>query len=129
MLLQLQETVLTRKEIIDWWEDRRIPFNAYVGLVGLASWVLVLIAGSAAVEPGVDFEEPMGMLVGPFIYAFLANICYTLGWIVDTVFYRGIPRKRLHRAGVILFIVLSALPGVAAVVAWLTTLVSGHKLD
>jgi hypothetical protein len=58
-----------------------------------------MIAGSAAVKPGEDFEEPLAMLFGPFIYAALANACYTLGWVVDTIFYRGTPRTRLYKAG------------------------------
>ena len=37
----------------------------------MASWLLVMIAGSAAVEPGVDFEEP---LVMPFPYA--VRLCH-----------------------------------------------------
>jgi len=32
-----------------------------------------MFAGSAAVKPGVDFEEPLAMLFGPFIYAVLAS--------------------------------------------------------
>jgi hypothetical protein len=27
-----------------WWEGRRTRFNLYVGLVGVVSWLLVLIA-------------------------------------------------------------------------------------
>lgn len=38
-------------------------FNLYIGTVGTVTWFLVLIAGSAAVKPGVDFEEPVAMLV------------------------------------------------------------------
>jgi hypothetical protein len=44
-----------------------------------------MVAGSAAVKPGDDFEEPFAMILGPFIYAFIANACYTLGWIADTL--------------------------------------------
>ncbi len=65
----------TRKEIIAWWETRRFRFNLYVGIVGAVTWFLVLIAGSAAVKTGVDFEEPIAMVIGPFIYGFLANVC------------------------------------------------------
>jgi len=89
----------------------------------------VFIARSAAVKPGVDFEEPIAMIIGPFVYGFLANICYTLGWIVDTVSYRGIPRTRLYKAGVIFSVVVTSLPGVWAVVAWLMTAITGRKLD
>jgi hypothetical protein len=118
----------TRKEIIAWWEARRFRFNLYVGIVGAVTWLLVFIAGSAAVKTGVDFEEPIAMLIGPFIYGFLANVCYTFGWIVDTVSYRGMPRTRLYKAGIIFSAILTALPGVWAVVAWLMTVITGHKL-
>lgn len=119
----------TRKEIIAWWESGRLRFNLYVGAVGVVTWFLVLIAGSAAVKPGVDFEEPLAMIFGAFLYAFFANCCYTLGWLVDTSCYRAAPRVRLYRAGLIFSIVLAALPGIWAVVAWLITVITGQKLD
>jgi hypothetical protein len=33
-----------------WWEQRRFRYNRDLLLVGMASWILVLVAGSAAVE-------------------------------------------------------------------------------
>ena len=102
-------------------------FNLYIGAIGTVTWFLVLIAGSS-VKPGVDFEEPFAMLVGPFVYGILANVCYTFGWVVDTVPYQGTTRTRLYKAGIIFSVVLTSLPGVWAVVAWLMTLISGHKL-
>jgi hypothetical protein len=124
-----QASSSTRREIIAWWETRRLRFNFYVGIAGAVAWLLVLIAGSAAVKPGVDFEEPLAMIFGPLVYVMLANICYTLGWIVDTVSYRGMPRTRLYKAGVIFSVILTSLPGVWAVVAWLMTVITGRKLD
>jgi hypothetical protein len=119
----------SRREIISWWEARRYRFNLYVGIVGVATWFLVLIAGSAAVKPGVDFEEPIMMLIGPFIYGVFANICYTLGWIVDTRWYCGTPRIRFYKGGIIFSVVLTALPGVWAVVAWIMTVITGQKFN
>jgi hypothetical protein len=55
----------------------------------VASWILVLVAGSAAVKPGEDFQEPLMMIAGPLVYCIFANICYTFGWIVDAVFLHG----------------------------------------
>lgn len=119
----------SRREIISWWELRRLRFNLYVGLVGVVSWFLVFIAGSEAAKPGVDFEEPIAMIVGPFLYAFLANVCYTFGWIADTISYRGTPRTRLYKAGIIFSVVLTALPGMWALAAWLMSIITGRKLD
>ena len=118
-----------RTDIVRWWEARRLHFNVYVGVVGIITWLLVLIAGSAAVKPGEDFEEPLAMIFGPIIYAFIANACYTLGWIADTASSQSRPRIGLYKAGVVFSIVLTALPGVWAVVAWVMTLITGHKLD
>lgn len=119
----------TRRDIVRWWEARRHTYNAVILTVGFASLLLVLIAGSAAVKPGVDFVEPFAIIPGTAIYVAMANVCYTLGWIVDTVLYNGHPRKRLYKSGLTLAAVLSALPGVWAVVAWLITVYTGRKLD
>jgi hypothetical protein len=124
-----ESSVSTRGEIIRWWEARRYTFNAFLLAVGFISWLLVMIAGSAAVKPGEDFEEPIGMLFGPVIYVAIANVCYTLGWVVDAILYNGRPRTRLYKSGLILAVVLAALPGVWAVVAWLITVYTGWKLD
>lgn len=69
------------------------------------------------------------MIFGPIIYAIFANLCYSLGWVVDTVFYRGRPRTVLFNVGLILSVILTALPGVWAVVAWCIALYTGKKLD
>ena len=126
---QPSETGTSRADIIRWWEQRRLRYNLYVGLVGFVTWWLVLIAGNAAVKPGVDFEEPLAMIFGPLFYGIMANVCYTFGWIVDVAAYRGNPRKALFRAGFIFSLSLTALPGIWAVIAWLTTVYTGRKLD
>jgi hypothetical protein len=124
-----ESAVSTRGDIIRWWEARRSHFNAFVLCVGFVSWLLIMIAGSAAVKPGEDFEEPFAMLSGMAIYVAIANVCYTLGWVVDTLSYNGSPRTRLYKSGLIFAVVLTALPGVWAVVAWLITVYTGRKLD
>lgn len=118
-----------RSKILGWWERRRLFFNLYVGLVGIVTWLLVLFAGSAAVKPGVDFEEPLAMIFGPFVYGIAANICYSFGAIADLIFYRRRSRVVLFKAGLFFSLVLTALPGLWAVIAWLTTIVTGTKLD
>ncbi len=32
------------------------------------------------------------IIIGPIIYGTMANICLSLGWIVETSFYRGRPQ-------------------------------------
>lgn len=119
----------TRSDVVRWWEARRWAFNLYLAAVGVASWLLVMIAGSAAVKPGVDFVEPFVLVLGPLAYAILANLCYTLGWVVDAAAFRGAPRAGLFKAGIAFSVLLTASPGVLAVVAWLMTVITGRKLD
>jgi hypothetical protein len=123
-----RESVVTRQEIICWWEGRRFRYNFYMGIVGIVSWLLVEVAGSAAVKPGEDFEEPIIMIFGLVLYAILANLCYTFGWIVDVSAYRGRPREGLFKGGFIFSLALTALPGIWAVVALLITMYTGRKL-
>ncbi len=94
----------------------------------MASWVLVAVAGGAAVKPGEDFEEPFVMFFGPFLYGAFANVTYTIGPIFDTALYRGSPRRKIFKAGYFFSLVLTGVPGAWAVVAWLTTSFTGRKL-
>ncbi len=119
----------SRRDLLRWWEARRIRYSLLIGIVGFITWWLVIIAGSAAVKPGVDFEEPVAMIVGPFFYAIAANICYTLGSLVDFIRNAGVPSKRLFKVGLIFSQVITSLPGFWALITWIGTLVTGQKLD
>lgn len=119
----------SNREIIGWWEARRLYFNAIVGLTGFVTLWIVMIASNAAVKPGLDFVEPMAVIFGSIFYLVLANVCYTFGWLLDVFTAHDGPRKSLFKAGVIFSIILTTLPGVWAVVAWLITLHTGRKMD
>lgn len=69
------------------------------------------------------------MIIGPIIYGLFANLCFSLGWVVDSVFYRGSPRSFLYKAGLIFSLILTALPGIWVIVAWCITVYTGKKLD
>jgi len=85
--------------IIGWWELRRIPYNIIVGSVGVCSLVLffVFITHCDVLEPGEDAEEPIVIILAPF----LINVCYTGGWFVEIV-SRFILRERVERLGPLL---------------------------
>jgi hypothetical protein len=106
-----------------------VRYNLLVGIVGFVTWWLVLFAGSAAVKPGVDFEEPFAMILGPPVYAVLANICYTLGPVLDFLWGSREPSKKLFRAGLFFSLALTALPGIWAVYCWIHSVVTGQKMD
>jgi hypothetical protein len=72
-----------------WWEARRIPFNLIVGSAGILSCVVVGIVGLGSY---FLFDSDFGLPGSPFlslmavmIYAVMANLCFTFGWIAELV--------------------------------------------
>jgi hypothetical protein len=92
------------------------------------SWLLVLITGSTAVKPGSDFEERWMMIIGPLLDGLFANVAYTAGPIFDEIFYREKPRRQLFKAVYTFAVVVTGLPGVWALVAWLSTVITEAKI-
>jgi hypothetical protein len=64
-----------------WWELRRIPYNLVIGGYGIACLLVFFwgITTSGELRPGEDAVEPLALFAAPFI----ANVCYTAGWVVE----------------------------------------------
>ncbi len=88
--------------IVTWWESRRLLYNAIVGAAGLVT--LTVIAIAALVAP--DGNGPSGLgpraLLPILAYAALANVCYTLGPIIELTLER-VWKDRLLPIGPALF--------------------------
>lgn len=63
-------------DIIAWWEIRRVPYNAFLVVLGVPSFVLFL---TFIVAAGDDWFEPLALFAAPFLY----NFCYTAGWVCE----------------------------------------------
>lgn len=72
--------------------------------------------------------EPILLFFGPPLYGFAANVAYTAGPNVDTILYRGSPRRRLLLAGYLLSVLLTALPGAWGLAFWIWRVFSGKRL-
>jgi hypothetical protein len=121
-------------DVIGWWEARRIPFNLIVGVVGLLSCMAfgVVVLGAYLLFDIDWFPEPFSIFAVP-LYGFLANICYTGGWMAEVAIRRIWPREAERfalasfRLGLQFSLVLTATPGVLAVVFGVFGL-AGHLL-
>jgi hypothetical protein len=106
----------TTNQVIIWWELRRIAYNAILFVVGIASIIVFEILMDKVLPPGEDAEEPFGLLLGVIAYGIAANICYTLGWIVELYSRRANPAvarekgKRNYRIGLAFSCVLTTAP-------------------
>jgi hypothetical protein len=83
-----RETPVTNyKDAIGWWESRRVPYNLVLGIAGTFSGFLALFTAVAAstllsVDIGIPNSPGFAMIV-VVLYAILANVCYTAGWIAE----------------------------------------------
>ena len=104
--------VITAGQVILWWELRRILFNAILLVIGLAAiigclWLIDMV------NPDGDVGTP---LLGIVLYGFLANLFYTLGWIVELSGRQTDPAsarlrgQRMFRAGMLFSCILTSLP-------------------
>jgi hypothetical protein len=116
----------SRLAVWRWWEIRRLVYNAVLLIIGLCScllWGLMI-----AVSPGSIGSPFVLLVIAVPIHAVMANVCCTLGPIVDMFFYVGRPRVKLFKSGFIFAIVLTAAPGALGALACLFTLIAGKKI-
>ena len=89
----------SNKEIIRWWEQRRIFYNAVMLVAGSITILLALLFKE------IIFSDLINVLPPILIVAFSANLFYTLGWVVEIACYKFIPdKKTFKKAGPVLFI-------------------------
>ena len=126
--MQLQrllfEPTLVRSplRVVQWWESRRVAYNLIVGATGLGTLVyvnaleLALGQGWFAVPWGGPGSAAQMVAIG--VYALAANVCYTLGWVVETFVERWLKRPvyglgpALFRHGLAFSVGLTLLPAV-----------------
>lgn len=94
------ELPVAPSEAVLWWENRRIPFNIFIGGYGACCLgiFLVSISTSGHLQPGQDAVEPLGLMAAPFA----VNILYTLGWLVEAPFRVFSPNSRAWLGPVLL---------------------------
>jgi hypothetical protein len=115
------------RDVIRWWESRRLFFNFAVGCAGILTCILLIVCAFVS-EPIVG--EAIGLPDGPllgifgiFFYAIFANLFYTFGWICEllvrtmtTAEKSAVLGLKSFRAGVTCSILLTLSP---IIVCWL----------
>lgn len=106
--------------IIAWWERRRLVFNLVVGATGAFTCSVIALIGLLPPHPHW-FGPPPIAIIG---YALTANLCYTLGWVIEgaahTAWKDGVQPTGpvLFRQGLIFSAGLTLLPIAVAVWDW-----------
>src|SRR5262245_20876311 len=118
--------------VVLWWEARRVPYNAIVGVTGLlSSAVMVAVAFTCESLGGAPIglpDPPAFAIVGVLLFGVLANVCYTGGWITELVVAKvwAIDTSRFgpiaFTLGTVFSVLLTLAPAVLVVAA--TTITS-----
>lgn len=103
-----------------WWEQRRWRFNVVVGSAGL--FTIGVASLLLALPP--NGQGPAFPPVAIVAYGLMANLCYSSGWILETLFnaWWGDNPPRigpvLFRQGLIFAVGLTLLPIFVAAISW-----------
>lgn len=109
-------TSLSSAQVIWWWELRRLAYNGALLIIGILSIAGMELVMSSALPTGTDAIEPMILMILVLLYGIMANLVYTLGWIVELAtrkYGRTLARQRARRmfqAGFVFSCVLTTLP-------------------
>ena len=113
-------------KIVRWWEKRRLAYNAVLAGCGTGTILMALVT----LNPLSEVLQALPAIV-PF--AIMANLCYTLGWMVESVLHkiwgRGLRPvgPALFRAGLTLGVgVTLVIPTIMLMVAFVVRLVTGN---
>ncbi|WP_420126566.1 hypothetical protein [Longimicrobium sp.] len=126
ILYPLPDRRRTPLSTIRWWESRRLVFNQVLGATGLVS--LIGMVFFAALPPNSVYVS-LEVLVGAAFYGALANVCYTLGWMIELLarlmWGRNAPNlgPLLFRQGTIFAVGLTFLPMLLSVIFWIVSVI------
>ena len=89
----------SNKEIIRWWEQRRIFYNLVMFVAGCCTILFALLLKE------IVFNDLFNVLPPVLIFALSANLFYTLGWVVEIACKKFMQDKEIvQKAGPVLFI-------------------------
>jgi hypothetical protein len=109
------------RDAIKWWELRRIPFNAGMLVAGsatLAAWAWV---NGQMVTDSQDVGEPFFIIfLAVPLYALVANLLYTRGWLTEADGNARTPaeRRRTFRKWFIRALLITIAPGLLILARW-----------
>ena len=117
---------MTTGEVIRWWELRRLIYNVVLFAIGIASIIAMEWLMGKVIPVGEDAAEPFALALGVTGYGIIANLCYTLGWVVEVIGRRADENRARARArihfwsGMWLSCLLTTAPLWFGLVFWLT---------
>ena len=87
ILFTREKPAASAKDVIAWWESRRVLYNLLVGAAGIFSCMIVAVDVASTRylwRAGGELPDPPIFLVfGILAYGIAANLCFTFGWVAE----------------------------------------------
>ena len=114
-------------KIIRWWEKRRLAYNAVLAGCGMGTAFLALLT----LNPPLEVLRAVLAPGLPFLV--MANLCYTLGWLVESLLHKIWGRSllpvgpALFRAGLTLAVGITfVVPTILLMIVFVVRIVTGN---
>jgi hypothetical protein len=126
---------LSARQVVLWWEIRRIPYNLIVGVAGLTTGVIAVIAGLLVESQGGEAifpDPPLFAVIAILLYGVAANVCYTAGWIFELVARKWWPADSVAFGrlsflfGIIGSIIVTFIPAILIVLGSIVQVFAHH---
>lgn len=113
--------------ILRWWEKRRVPYNLIVGgagTVATATFIFFAMIPPFGSVPSLQILIPIG------VFGVMANVCYTLGSLVEILTLKIWGREvlpigpALFRMGLTFSVGLALLPALLILIIWVARIVA-----
>ena len=102
-LFAIPSGAASEREVVGWWEARRLTYNGLVFGFGIPSFALYLffLLTSGQLPSNEDAVEPLELLFAPIIVPLGVNICYTFGRLAELL-WRLLSKSESRKAGQLL---------------------------
>jgi hypothetical protein len=131
-LFSVPRTTRRWYDVIIWWEVRRAAYNGILLMAGILSIIgflafFALPPTGFVSEPDTsanDLGDPGLGIIALIIFALAANICYTLGWIVELPIFwsdgdRPSVAPALLKTGLLFSVLVVFIPTFGSCVYWI----------
>ncbi|MGH7670845.1 MAG: hypothetical protein ACRENQ_15270 [Gemmatimonadaceae bacterium] len=114
--------------LLRWWESKRLTYNLVVGGAGLVTLGVLSLLHAV---PGPFHAGPFIPWALPLLYGVVANVCYSSGWVVESLVQRWLDRDTyglgpaLFRHGLVFSVGLTLLPAAVGCFGWVMGLIFG----
>ncbi|MDD2890693.1 MAG: hypothetical protein PHE49_08660 [bacterium] len=88
------------KQIIRWWEAKRLYYNLIMTVTGLLCVIIVLLVTGA----DLNRKEALSAMFFIIFYGISANVLYSSGWVIEILVRKNLKDTGIKKIGPLFFI-------------------------